>query len=264
MNLPLPPSAGRPMLSVTIHDVAPSTWPACERVMDAVRAVADVPMTLLVVPRYHLRPSNHAFEQRLEALQAQGHELALHGYSHLDDGEPANWVDHVRRRWYTAGEGEFSALSQDEALRRLHAGARWFARRGWPLHGFVAPAWLMSRGTWQALDQLPLSYTATLRAVYSLPQAQRITSACLAFSTRTAWRRAVSLPRNAWVAARWHAQPLVRFELHPHDADHRLIRQCWSGRLRALLAEREARTVHAAVAALRHQGRSQPAWGTRP
>lgn len=245
------PLPSRPMLSVTIHDVAPVTLPACQRVIEAVREVSDVRMTLLVVPRYHLRPSSRPFEQTLHRFHQQGHELALHGYSHLDDGEPSGWIDHVRRRWYTDGEGEFSALPRDEALRRLEAGRHWFSRRGWPLHGFVAPAWLMSRGTWQALQQMPLDYTATLGSVYSLPAAERFRSACMAFSTRSAWRRAASLPRNAWVAARWHAQPLVRFELHPHDADHRLIRRCWQDRLRALLDQRDALPLAEAVRALR-------------
>ncbi|MGC4060195.1 MAG: polysaccharide deacetylase family protein [Aquabacterium sp.] len=236
-----------PLFSVVIHDVAPATWAACQRVIQAVREVADVPMTLLVVPRYHLRPSDHAFERCMHRQIAKGHELALHGYSHLDEGQPQGWRDHVRRRWYTAGEGEFSALPESAALHKLRAGMNWFERRQWPLQGFVAPAWLLSSGTWQALGQVPLNYTATLNAVYSLPHAARTPSACLAFSTRSLWRRVVSIPRNSVVSSGWHRHRLVRLELHPHDADYPFIRQYWMNALRRLMDERQAVTLSEGV-----------------
>jgi hypothetical protein len=236
-----------PLFSVVIHDVAPATWAACQRVIQAVREVADVPMTLLVVPRYHLRPSEQSFERCMHRQLAKGHELALHGYSHLDEGETQGWRDHMRRRWYTAGEGEFSALPESAALHKLQAGMNWFARRQWPLHGFVAPAWLLSSGTWEALNQVPLHYTATLNAVYSLPNAARTPSACLAFSTRSWWRRALSIPRNSAVSSYWHRHRLVRLELHPHDADYALIRQYWTGALRQLVAQRQAVTLSEGV-----------------
>ena len=41
---------------MSLHDVAPHTWPQCERLLQAVRAVADIPLTLLVVPAYHHHP----------------------------------------------------------------------------------------------------------------------------------------------------------------------------------------------------------------
>ena len=36
-------------LCVSIHDVAPATWPDCQRVIAAVHAVAPIPLTLLVL-----------------------------------------------------------------------------------------------------------------------------------------------------------------------------------------------------------------------
>ncbi|MGE5450701.1 MAG: DUF2334 domain-containing protein [Acidobacteriota bacterium] len=236
-----------PSFSVVIHDVAPANWFACQRVMQAVREVADIPMTFLVVPRYHLRPSETGFELVLSKLLAKGHELALHGYSHLDEGTPSGWIDYARRRLYTAGEGEFAALVREEAAHKLHTGIRWFQHRQWPLHGFVAPAWLMSEGSWQAIRSLPFQYTATLGHVYSLPQGQAHRSDCMAFSTRSAWRRALSIPRNAWVSAQWSSQPFVRLELHPHDADFPMIRRTWMRALAHLQQTREAVTLFEGV-----------------
>lgn len=242
------------MVSVVIHDVAPVNWAACQRVLAAVREVADVPTTLLAVPRYHLRASEQGFEDALSSLAQQGHELALHGYVHLDPGTPQGWRDHLRRQVYTDGEGEFSALTRAEAWMRLQAGAHWFARRGWPLHGFVAPAWLLSAGTWEALWDMPLRYTATLSSVYSIAGRTRLPSSALAFSTRSLWRRMASLPRNEWVASRWHGQALVRLELHPYDADHPAIRRLWTRELARLLACREVLTLADAVAAAMPEG----------
>lgn len=244
------------VVSVVIHDVAPVNWAACQRVLAAVREVADVPTTLLVVPRFHLRPSEPRFEDDLSALVRHGHETALHGYVHLDPGEPNGWRDHLRRRVYTDGEGEFSALDRGEAWRRLQAGARWFERCRWPLHGFVAPAWLLSAGTWDALWDMPLRYTATLSSVYGIADRTRLHSSALAFSTRSLWRRVASVPRNGWVMSRWDAQALVRLELHPHDADHAFIRRQWTRELARLLERRDALTLADAVATLIPAGRA--------
>ena len=93
----------------------------------------------------------------LSALLARGHELALHGYRHLDSGPPASgW----RKRWlrgvYTRHEGEFSALSAAQSRLLLALGLQWFGRRGWPVDGFVPPAWLLGSGAWLALRRREL------------------------------------------------------------------------------------------------------------
>src|SRR5205814_410239 len=195
------PAAMKAALCVVLHDVAPATHAACERTLHAVRDVADVPVTLLAVPRYHCEPSPAAFGEWLRERSAAGDEVALHGYTHIDEGVPRNFVDHLRRRHYTRGEGEFADLSITEAMRRLTAGVRWFARQRLPLQGFVAPAWLMSLGTWEALRWLDLSYTCTLRRLVLLPDRRHLTSQSLVYSSSSAWRRQASLAWNAAVAA---------------------------------------------------------------
>jgi predicted deacetylase len=83
------------------------------------------------------------FRRLLSGRLARGDELALHGYFHCDDGPMAsNPRDWFMRRVYTH-EGEFYSLTREAASPRLHAGIEMFRRYRWPLHGFVAPAWLM-------------------------------------------------------------------------------------------------------------------------
>jgi predicted deacetylase len=233
----------RPALCVVLHDVAPATLAACERTLKAVRDVADVPVTLLAVPRYHCEPSPMAFGDWLREHSARGDEIALHGYTHKDEGVPRNFIDHLRRRHYTRGEGEFADLSITEAMRRLTAGVHWFARQKLPLHGFVAPAWLLSLGTWEALRWLDLRYTCTLRRLVLLPERRHLTSQSLVYSSSSAWRRQASVAWNAAVAAMLRNNPLLRLELHPQDADHAAIRRSWQRLLETHLAGRHARTL---------------------
>jgi predicted deacetylase len=231
----------KPTLCVVLHDVAPATLPACDRMLRAIEEVScDVPLTLLAVPRYHCDPPSAFFGDWLRARSARGDEVALHGYTHLDDGVPHGFVDRLRRRHYTRGEGEFADLPITEAMRRLTAGVRWFARERLMLRGFVAPAWLMSPGTWEALRWLDLSYACTLRRLVLVPERRHITSQSLVYSSSSRWRRQASLAWNAAVAVMERKNPLLRFELHPQDADHPSVRRSWQHLLETQLEERRA------------------------
>lgn len=248
-----------PQLCVVLHDVAASTLDACERVVSAVAEVAPVPLTLLAVPRYHCEPSPAVFGQWLGQRGAAGDEIALHGYTHQDDGAPHGLVDRLRRRFYTRGEGEFCDLTLTEATRRLTAGVRWFARQGLLAPaGFVAPAWLMNEATWQALRWQPFSYTCTLRHVALLPERRMLTSQSIVYSCASAWRRQASRAWNAAVAASMSDNPLLRIELHPHDADHAAIRRSWQRLLERNLPGRRATTL----AEIAGQYRLETDWDT--
>jgi predicted deacetylase len=242
-----------PMLCVSIHDVAPATWPACQRVLDAVRQVAPVPLTLLVVPAYHGRCSAlvPGFVTAMDECVQQGHELALHGYFHADHGTPRSPLDAWRRCVYTAREGEFCGLDEAEAAERLLLGERWFRANGWPLAGFVPPAWLLGDGAWRALRaHRSLRYVTTLRHFHLLPTGPAIAAPCLALSARSATRRAAS---TLWAAVAPHVlpqRPLLRLALHPHDADSASLTRAWQRALERWLRGRQAVTKAIAAARL--------------
>jgi predicted deacetylase len=161
------------MLCVSIHDVAPATWSDCLRLVEAVRAVADIPLTWLVVPHYHFRPEQSpAMEACLNVALERGDELALHGYSHLDTEAGSGGLRaRFLRNVYTRREGEFAALTASEARQRLELGLDWFAARGWRPTGFVPPAWLLGEGAWRALRDAPFAYTTTFSHFHCLPGA---------------------------------------------------------------------------------------------
>jgi len=229
---------------VSLHDVAPATWPACQHLLRAVEAVAPVPLTLLVVPNYRRGGDGGAsFRRALEQRLARGDELALHGYVHRDEAPaPVGWGEWLRRRWYTAGEGEFAALDEAAVRARLEAGRDWFARRDWPLAGFVAPAWLMNRPTWEWLRGSGLCYTTTLRAFHRLADGRELPAQSLVYSVRGRWRRQLSRTWNANLARRLRTAPLLRLSLHPADADHPSVLAHWQRLLADALHDREPMT----------------------
>jgi predicted deacetylase len=231
-------------LCVSIHDVAPATWNECRVLLEAVAAVADIPLTLLVVPAYHgAAETVPSFDHELELRVARGDELALHGYTHLDAGPPARGLrEAYARQVYTSGEGEFAALSAHEAAERLKLGMLWFARRGWALRGFVAPAWLLGEGGWQALRQTSLLYTTTWRRFHILHRQQSVDAPSLVYSSRNAWGRALSRRAVSWTAMMQRQAPLVRLSLHPRDVHDRLTILHFQKLLERLLQQRQAAT----------------------
>lgn len=248
-------------LCVSLHDVAPATWAHCRRVLDAVREVADIPVTMLVVPAYHGACSAQPeFEQAMSAQLAAGHELALHGYFHVDPHVPSDMVDWFRRRIYTAGEAEFCGLSAAEAGERLTLGRRWFAANQWPLAGFIAPAWLLGTGAWKALRETNgLQYTSTLTRIIVLPEAHAIRVPCLTYSVRQAWRRPVSIAWNSLLSKVAANAPVLRLGLHPYDAESSAIRRSWQRLLERALADRTAVTKAEFVREWRLQTADRPA-----
>jgi hypothetical protein len=210
-------------LCVSIHDVAPETWSRCQHWLQAIHAVANIPVTLLAVPYYHRYPAHRAveFDCILEKRLAAGDELALHGYSHLDEADAtANPLNKFVRNVYTTKEAEFYAIDMQEAKRRLNLGLEWFHRNRWPVTGFVAPAWLLGQESWKALRQFPFRYTTTMRRFYLLPDRGVIYSPSLVYSARNAWLKQVSFTRNAIMQYAFRHAPILRLGLHPNDALH--------------------------------------------
>jgi len=240
------PSAER-AICIALHDVAPATWPLCERLLAMLAAVGDPPVTLLLVPDYHRHgrlDRDRAFCSAIERRLARGDEIALHGYFHLDEQPVRMPLDWARRRIYTAGEGEFAPLDADEARQRLERGLRLFEGLGWPVYGFVPPAWLMGPGTRTALAAAGLRYTTSLGRIYRLPSWQALPAPALTYSVRSGWRRRLSQAINTWRLRAAHGQGLLRIALHPVDAEHPQVLDQWQRLIARALGERRAMTKH--------------------
>ncbi|QXG29531.1 DUF2334 domain-containing protein [Pseudomonas viridiflava] len=225
---------------LVLHDVAPHSWLMYEPFVAAVDKLGTVRMTWLVVPDFHRRSplgDDTVFQQRMDERLERGDELALHGYYHCDDSPaPRTLRDYFMRRIYT-WEGEFYGLNTQQALARLEAGVEVFRRLDWPLHGFVAPAWLMSQGTREALSQLPLSYTSDPQHLFRLPDFTPIDAPGMVWSARSAWRRTASKLYSDFKEHRLRDASTIRLGLHPVDMLHRSSRDYWFELLLRLLED---------------------------
>ncbi len=237
----MPNLPARRSFSVVLHDVAPSRWPLyCPWVKESDRM--GVPLTLLVVPDFHGQEridQAPGFLRLMEDRLARGDEIVLHGWSHDDPGPvPLRPDELFMRRIYTH-EGEFYRINEARARQRLQDGLALFSRLGWPVRGFVAPAWLLGRDARQALARSAFSYTSDPGGLIRLPAFHRLAAPTLVWSSTTWWRRFLSLAWNTCRLDR-HRQsaPLIRLGLHPEDMRHRLARRYWLRTMEQLLAER--------------------------
>jgi predicted deacetylase len=256
-NAPAHPGAPAPSLaadagrvSIEVHDVAPATWRECASVLRTLDDIGAKRLTLLVVPRYHRGrtiDSDPRVRRVLERRLERGDELALHGYSHLDEQPPPRTVrGYVERRLLTRAEGEFAAIDEGTAAWRLERGVETFHAMGWPLYGFVPPAWLLGDGARDAVSRCghAFEYVAVRRGVYRLPDWRFARSATVAYSPDRAWRRAMSRAMIRRELKRARSMPLLRLAIHPQDARVPEVMNHWCTLVEEAMAERTPVTKH--------------------
>lgn len=214
---------GARLLVVSIHDVAPSTRPAVERLVERLAEAGIRRYSLLVVPNYRGRErisDDARFVDWLHAMPQPDAEFVLHGYTHTAEALPRGPLRRLLATVYTNREGEFFACDAEEARGRLAAGLAEFGRCGLFTRGFVAPAWLLGPEAYRALRETELAYTTLLRHFVHLPTGRRYPAPACVYSVRADWRRAVSRRYNAAMARWTRVAPLVRLALHPADIEH--------------------------------------------
>jgi len=210
-------------LVVSIHDVAPITRPPIERILTDLKSAGVRVTSLLVVPDYHHRGKSvddASFASWLRDLEADGHEIVIHGYFHDrprrdSEGMREKFLTHV----YTQDEAEFFDLEYDEAFARITQARDEFRGARLSPIGFIAPAWLVNSEGERAARDADMQYTTRIATVIDLLTGEREPSRALVYSTRSAWRRAASLSWNAALARRLTVAQLVRLSIHPPDIE---------------------------------------------
>jgi predicted deacetylase len=205
---------------VSVHDVAPCTREASARIIEALRHAGVRPTSLLVVPNYHREGSateDKNFVSWLRDLEARGHEIVIHGYFHERPRAGEGISEKLMTRFYTQDEGEFFDLDYDEAFARItRARDEFEAARLSPI-GFVAPAWLLNHAGERAARDAGMQYTTRINSVLDLLTGERELTRSLVYSTRSKWRRTVSLGWNAALARSLEMRELARLSIHPSD-----------------------------------------------
>lgn len=214
----LPPSQA---LVVSIHDVSPRTRAECEEIFAQLAQLGLKSCTWLVVPDYHHEGhirDDPEFCDWLCELETAGHEIVIHGYHHQRERqENDSLFDRVVTRIYTADEGEFYDIDHDRALALVQRAQEDFREIGVHPEGFIAPAWLLSAPAEEALKEAGLQYTTRLRHVRDLHSGRSSTSQSLVWSSRSWWRRHLSVWWNRALFRQLTENPLMRIAIHPVD-----------------------------------------------
>lgn len=224
----MPLLSGEKYLVVSFHDLAPPCQDLCNEFIETLRGLGIPRVSLLVVPKWHDGPwmtRDSRFTDWLLTQAEAGHEIVLHGLTHLGGPVRGGLIAHAVARIYTAREGEFYQISYDEANHRISQGLDLFRRAGLPVEGFTAPAWLLSDNARQALKDLNLLYTTTWGTIEVLPVRRIYRAPVLAFSSRSRLRRWISrLWIPVWFQLNRNAS-ILRLAVHPIDLKYSAVRE---------------------------------------
>ena len=244
-------------LVASIHDVSPLTLHKTERILDDLKQIGCPTTSLLVIPDHHRRgriSSDPAFDGWLRERVAEGHEAVLHGYYHLRERAASDGLfKKMVTQSYTAGEGEFFDLSENDARERLNSGLSEFTACGLTPTGFIAPAWLLGNDAERAVRALGFQYTTRIATVSDFKSGDVHSARSLVWSVRAPWRRVCSLAWNGLLALGLRNAPLLRIGIHPPDWDHAAIRNQILSLTSTALAGRRAMTYQQWLASMRGQ-----------
>lgn len=233
-------------LLVSIHDVSPCFQREIDFLYDQLTSgLGGSSPAMLVVPNFWRRaPIAEApyFVQKLRRWADAGVEMMLHGWIHRDDQRHAGARNAFRARYLTAGEGEFLGLSRTEATRRLRDGRRALEdATGRPVGGFVAPAWLYSPGTLEALGEEGFRIAEDHWRIWDPATGERLAFApVITWASRSQVRTAASLALARLAPPLLEAVDVARLAVHPGDVGVRAIRRSIE---RTLGAVAQGRTV---------------------
>ena len=206
-------------LLASIHDVSPRFAGEVDQLAERFdRQLGSARFAMLVVPdHWSAAPiaADKGFQARLRGWADAGVEMFLHGFTHRDDSGGTSF----KAQHMTAGEGEFLALSEAEAAKRLSAGRAIVEDAiGRPVAGFIAPAWLYGPGALAAIKaqgfDLAEDHMKVWRPADDLVLAK---GPVITWASRSRPRIASSLFFAG--LARWGLAPLptVRVAVHPGD-----------------------------------------------
>ena len=216
-------------LVVSLHDISPLTQSVSAQILAELTDLGIEETSLLVIPNYHYQApvrDDLGFQDWLMSKVNKGHEPVLHGYCHQRQGHVEDpWRSKAITEIYTAGEGEFFDLTEQEASSRLRNGLADLAFLPRKISGFIAPAWLLGHEAEKAVCALGFTYTTRIGTVRAFKQVPDVRSRSLVWSTRANWRTWMSLRWNATLARLVNRADLVRVGIHPPDYMHQDVWQ---------------------------------------
>lgn len=234
-----------PSVIICLHDVSPRHD---ERIRAIHAFLAELGVgarySMLLVPDFWASAplgSHPGFAHWLRDRRDEGVEMVLHGYFHRDTTQHTSALAAWKARTYTASEGEFFGLSEEDAGRRIDEGQAVVTEViGAPTEGFVAPAWLYSEGARAALATRKFAWAENHSTVWS-PRTGKtlLRGPVVSYASRDLQRIIGSHLWSRTASILLRGQPVVRFALHPHDFDIPSLRREIERALRNFLRYRK-------------------------
>ena len=216
----------RRLLLASIHDVSPRFEGEIDRLLELLQPHVGDRLAMLVVPNHWGEAplvAGSAFATKLRSWADGGIEMFLHGYFHRDNIQHKAGADRLKARFMTANEGEFMALSREEAGARISEGRSLVEGViGRPVAGFIAPAWLYGDGALKAISDAGLALAEDHFRVWSPATGEQLARGpVITWASRTRARLASSLAAAA--ALRTLSPDVLRIGVHPPDARHPVL-----------------------------------------
>lgn len=235
----------RRRIVVSVHDVTPRHFDRLARIERFLRdAGLAGRYAMLVVPDFWRQwpiADHPRFQQWLRSRAAEGVEMILHGYHHLDETPHPHAAARWKARLATAGEAEFLGLDAAEATARLRRGKDEIESiLGTPVEGFIAPAWLCGKGAASAMREGGFRYTEDHWGVWCPSTGRMLArSPVVSYASRSRARMEASLLWSAASRVALARAPVVRLAIHPADFGHERLVRAIDRTLRGFLAARE-------------------------
>lgn len=213
------------LLLPCVHDVSPRHFERLVAFDEFYRRIGvGTCYAMLVVPDFNGDwpiSQSAEFAAWLRERAAAGVEIFLHGYFHKDTSPPQTRSPRLRLQYALLGEGEFAAITYDEAKRRIAMGKALLEDvLGVSVDKFVAPAWQYNGAAHRALGEMGFKIAEDRRHVWDPSTGTTLSQTpVIAYSARSPLRRDLSI---AWSRISDHALKdvrVVRHALHPADFD---------------------------------------------
>jgi predicted deacetylase len=215
-------------LIVSLHDVAPGSAETSRRWMELFDE-RNLAVSLLVIPGHWNGTellADEQFQNWLALNSGSKHEIVLHGLHHQMIEEPRNSsLKSISGRLFARGCQEFWALSKADAKVLINDGLDKLSSLGYKPSGFIAPGWLASTGTKQAISEIGFSYTTSHLLISDLLFEKRHFAPVICQRPNAPTTRVVMLMTTLLAEILMALRLPLRIAVHPEDLHDAKLRK---------------------------------------
>ena len=238
-------------LIVSLHDVAPVHMHRLRRAESMFRRLGVEQVQYLFVPEFHGRYRASEYPDFLMwCRRERSFQISwwLHGYYHQDrqpDATPEtlSLIQTLKRRFMTAGEGEFLPIDAATQRQRLKNALEEFSHcfHGVKPKGFVPPAWLFKPEVLlPLLKEFDLAFTEDHHRIHDIHRGTSLSAPVVTWATRTLMRSPLSAASA--MSAIWACTVCISQSGAPKSLRLRVCDSVSSSARRAKLAVATCRT----------------------